>query len=167
MEKWSWGAPRPLGSPRFLANECLRKRNWERKDTAQAEKSSQHRPSKNKLPKTVWGILSDRSELKGAWVSQALLPGPQFSHLRNGNMTCVTGLFEQLYKRWADTIYSVSPLFYPEHGKVVPVFSLMTLGGWIWREVQAKYRGFCPRPQELSRGQHLEGPVADCRTQLL
>lgn len=94
---------------------------------------------------------SHRSELKGAWAHQSPpLPGPQFSHLRNGNMTYITGLFKQLCKMWPDMINSGE---IQSTAKAILVFD-----GWVWGEVRAKYRGLQRRPQELSRWQQLEAP---------
>ena len=69
------------------------------------------------------------------------LPRPQFSHLKSGNMTCVTGLFEQLYKTWPDTTHGGE---IQSTGKDILVSPLNTLDGWAWREVQAHTDSFNP-----------------------
>lgn len=56
-------------------------------------------------------------------------------------MTCVTGLFEQLYKTWPDTIHGGE---IQSTGKAILVSPLNTLDGWAWREVQAHTEGFNP-----------------------
>lgn len=52
-------------------------------------------------------------------------------------MTYITGLYEQLYKIWPDTLHGG-----PEHSEAILVFPLMMLDGWAWRE--AYIYGFNP-----------------------
>lgn len=77
-----------VDSPRSLANDRLRQQpRIGREKIQHKEKSSQHRPSKKELPRErgAWS-RADLSSRELGHISSPFL-GPQYSHLKNGNMT--------------------------------------------------------------------------------
>lgn len=97
VERWPWGAPSLLvGAARSLTNDCLREQPRIGRESA-AQSPHSRGLAKKELPRE-WGTEPGGSELKGVSAYQFPLPGPQFSHLKNGSTTHVPGLFEQPYK---------------------------------------------------------------------
>lgn len=92
-----------VAAARSLANDCLREQpRIGREKTLHEVLTAGARKSYPESGTWSQAVLSSRESRH----TSSPLPGPQCSHLKNGNMTYVTGSFEQLYKMWSDMMNS-------------------------------------------------------------